>query len=318
MTLQTLRNFDLNLLVSLDALLTAGNVSHAAAKLHLSQSTVSGHLAKLRAVFRDELLLPRASGRGMVLTPHAEILRDQVRESLAQVEGMFGRKGGFDPATQQRTFTIAIVPSDAAALAFASACIPRVKDAAGPGVRVAMRTVNIDSIVVEMERGTIDLLVSRQDLVPASLKSRHLVDEPFVMVQRKQHPRGRRPPSMAEFCRLGHVVTPGPHGMPSFVDRALAALGQQRRIEVESSDFTLTIDIVATTDYVATLPAHLVNNRGDRLDVFDLPFALPPLQLCASWHLRWQFDPGASWLRDQLSGAAETWSDGVAATAVAA
>lgn len=305
---QSLQTFDLNLLVSLDALLAAGNVSHAAEKLHLSQSTVSGHLAKLRAMFDDELLVRRASGRGMVLTPHAETLRALVRASLSNMQAMFGRKDAFDPATEQRTFSMAIAPPDAAALAFVSALIPRLKQRGGPDVRIAVRTVSVEAIVSEMESATIDLLVSRQELVPMALKSRLLVVEDFVMMQRRQHPRGLRPPSLAEFCELGHVVTPGPGGIPSFVDRALAEIGCERRIAVESSDHALTMSIVAATDYVAITPAHLVQNQLDRFATFAIPFALAPVQLCASWHPRWQFDPAAVWLREQLSGAAAVWN----------
>ena len=60
-----LRAFDLNLLVTLDALLTEANVTRAAQRLHLSQSAVSGQLARLRQLFDDPLLLPADNGRGM-------------------------------------------------------------------------------------------------------------------------------------------------------------------------------------------------------------------------------------------------------------
>ena len=48
-----LRSVDLNLLVSLDALLDERNVTRAAHRLHLSQSSVSAQLSRLREVFGD-------------------------------------------------------------------------------------------------------------------------------------------------------------------------------------------------------------------------------------------------------------------------
>ena len=69
--------FDLNLLVALDALLRECNVTQAGNRLNLSQSAMSGALARLRHHFRDELLVP--VGRQMVLTP--------VAEGLVGVEG---------------------------------------------------------------------------------------------------------------------------------------------------------------------------------------------------------------------------------------
>jgi LysR family transcriptional regulator, nod-box dependent transcriptional activator len=64
-----LHQFDLNLLVALDALLTERNVTQAGTRLNLSQSAMSGALARLRTLLEDELLVP--VGRRMVLTPLA-------------------------------------------------------------------------------------------------------------------------------------------------------------------------------------------------------------------------------------------------------
>ncbi|HAU94592.1 MAG TPA: LysR family transcriptional regulator, partial [Serratia marcescens] len=56
--MNNLRRLDLNLLVTLDALLAEHNVTRAAQRLNFSQPAVSVHLAKLRAIFDDPLLLP--------------------------------------------------------------------------------------------------------------------------------------------------------------------------------------------------------------------------------------------------------------------
>ena len=53
-----LGGLDLNLLVALDALFAEKSVSRAGERLHLSQSATSGALARLREVFRDQLLVP--------------------------------------------------------------------------------------------------------------------------------------------------------------------------------------------------------------------------------------------------------------------
>jgi len=52
-----LRRYDLNLLVTLEALLDEGSVTGAARRLSLSQSAVSAALDRLRAVFADPLLV---------------------------------------------------------------------------------------------------------------------------------------------------------------------------------------------------------------------------------------------------------------------
>ncbi len=54
--LVNLGRFDLNLLVALDALLAERSVTRAAARVGLGQSAMSHNLARLRALFGDELL----------------------------------------------------------------------------------------------------------------------------------------------------------------------------------------------------------------------------------------------------------------------
>ena len=51
--MRNIRGIDLELLVTLEALLTACNVTHVARRLHLSQPTVSVRLGKLRHLFAD-------------------------------------------------------------------------------------------------------------------------------------------------------------------------------------------------------------------------------------------------------------------------
>jgi DNA-binding transcriptional LysR family regulator len=70
-----LNGADLNLLVSLDALIEEGNVTKAAARLNVSQPALSAQLARLRDIFRDPLLVPSKTGRGMIPTARALELR---------------------------------------------------------------------------------------------------------------------------------------------------------------------------------------------------------------------------------------------------
>ena len=82
-----LQRFDLNLLVALDALLTEKNVTRAGRRMNLSQSAMSGALARLRGFFQDELLV--TVGRRMVLTPLADDLVQPLRDVLLQVHGTY-------------------------------------------------------------------------------------------------------------------------------------------------------------------------------------------------------------------------------------
>ncbi|MBW8837567.1 MAG: LysR family transcriptional regulator, partial [Burkholderia sp.] len=100
-----LRKLDLNLLVTLDVLLAELNVTRAAERLNFSQPSVSVHLAKLRDVLGDPLLLP--GPRGMRATARAEALREPLRQALEALEQAVAPARPFDPAQATQTWRIA-------------------------------------------------------------------------------------------------------------------------------------------------------------------------------------------------------------------
>ena len=86
-----IRDFDLNLLPALDALLRHQSVTIAARELNMSQSALSAALARLRTVLGDELLV--RTGRGMRPTTRAielgtllSSLLEQVRDNLLSTD----------------------------------------------------------------------------------------------------------------------------------------------------------------------------------------------------------------------------------------
>src|SRR5918997_1900280 len=99
-------SLDLNLLVSLDALLEQRSVTRAAARMGLSQPALSASLARLRRHFGDELLT--RVGNEYRLTPLAVQLRELVRVALTGVERVFTAQPGFDPASSTREFSLLV------------------------------------------------------------------------------------------------------------------------------------------------------------------------------------------------------------------
>src|SRR5215218_921253 len=90
-------NLDLNLLLSLRALLTERNVTRAAAALGLSQPAVSAALARLRRHFGDDLLV--RVGNRYELTPLALRLVERTERAVGGIEEVFSAAPDFDPAS---------------------------------------------------------------------------------------------------------------------------------------------------------------------------------------------------------------------------
>jgi len=99
------KNFDLGLLVTLEALLAEGNVTRAARRLNLSQPALSARLARLRDELGDPLLIP--ARRGMILTQRAVELRQPLHDALEGVRRVMAEGMPSDPATMEATLVIA-------------------------------------------------------------------------------------------------------------------------------------------------------------------------------------------------------------------
>ena len=290
------KRLDLNLLVTLEALLVEQNVTRAAARLNLSQPAVSAQLSRLRNAFDDPLLIP--AQRGMTPTAKAVELLDPLRHALDQVRATVASHTNFDPAKAELTVTIACTDYLQAAVVKPLAVELRTR---APGVRVALRNLDLPQLEVQMARGDVDLALMTPEVAPLSLRTRHLFDERYVLIGRRDHPRLRRKISVTQFAQLEHVivslrgadfVTP--------VDNVLAALGYKRNVVLSAASFLFVPEIVAGSDFVALVPELLVRDRRDRLLLVEPPFPVEGFAVGMVWHERGHGHGGQRWVREAI------------------
>ncbi|MGN6318944.1 LysR family transcriptional regulator [Trinickia sp.] len=302
-----LKGLDLNLLVSLDALLEEANVTRAAERLHLTQPAVSTQLGRLRQMFGDPLLIPAPSGRGMTRTVRGAELMAPLKAALAQLEAVVLKQPSFDPRADTRRFSIA--GSDQAVAVLGFQLMRTWPERAGPNVQLAFVTAAQSTSVERFERGEVDLLIGSERMVPEWAKARKLYDERFVFVQRKGHPRGTGPLDLDTYCALDHVLVSTSGGQFfGFMDEHLERLGRTRRVALSVQHFTAVPQLLALTDYVSTLPSRLVTRHRDTLDIFELPFEARGFAMSAAWHPRSHLDPANTWLRETVADIALNWA----------
>ncbi|MFS8049628.1 LysR family transcriptional regulator [Rhizobium sp. BR 314] len=290
---------DLNLLRSLDVLIEEANVTHAAARLGVTQPGLSAQLARLRAIFNDPLLVPSEKGRGMIPTSRALELREPLHAALKDLNAVIRTPARFDPRTDARTFAIAA--TDNAVVVLGLPLIERLRQTAGRGIRLSFSSTGTD-VAAELERGEIDLLIGSDRMIPPTMKARKLLEESYVMIQRKGHPRGRAPLDLDAYCKLEHVLVSTSGGsFHGFIDEQLEKLGYRRSVALSVHQFVMAPMIVSSTDFVSTLPRRFAARFADRLDLFDLPFPAQGFNLFAAWHPRAHADPALTWLRNQLA-----------------
>jgi DNA-binding transcriptional LysR family regulator len=291
-----LRKLDLNLLVTLEALLAEQNVTRAAERLHFSQPTVSVQLAKLREIFGDPLLLP--GPRGMRPTTRAESLREPLRQALEALAGAVAPEAAFDPASARHAWTIAATDYAESTLVRPTL---RTLRASAPHTRLAIVELVPPRIAKQAEHGQIDLAFHTTEGSPPGMRRRALFTERYVLVGRAGHPRLKRRPTSAQFCALEHViVSPDGGGFHGVTDDALAAVGLARRVVLSVPHFLFALSAVASTDLVAMVPERLVREEG-ALRVVEAPLEVPGYEMSMLWDERSHRDPAHRWLRELIA-----------------
>ncbi|SQF97045.1 LysR family transcriptional regulator [Paucimonas lemoignei] len=292
----TLRRLDLNLLVTLDALLSEQNVTRAARLLNLAQPTVSLQLGRLREILDDPLLLP--GPRGMSPTERARELRGPLREALVALEGALSPSATFEPALSNQTWKVAASDYAATALVWPSLALLR---RLAPNTRLALLNKHPANLANDLENGQLDLALHTRDDAPPKLRHKSLVHERYVVAGRRGHPALATRLSLKAFCGLEHaVMSPTGAGFVGSTDQALAAKGLERRVVLSVSNFNSLVSALTHSDLVAVVPERLVRDEP-ALHVQAPPLAIPGFEMLMLWPERLHRDPAHMWLRDLIA-----------------
>jgi DNA-binding transcriptional LysR family regulator len=290
-----LKRVDLNLLVTLDALLAEHNVTRAAGRLHRSQPAVSVQLARLRDIFGDPLLLP--GPRGMRPTARANELREPLRQALESLAHAVAPSRPFDPAQASQTWRIAA--SDYGESTIVLPALARLR-AAAPGARLAVLDLTPPTLARRAEQGDVDLAFHICEEAPPGLRLKPVFTERYVLASRVGHPLLRRPPTLAQFCKLDHViVSPVGGGFRGVTDAALAERGMTRNVSLSVPHFLFLSSVLASTDLVALVPSRLVHGN-EALQSVEPPLDIPGFEMLMLWPERVHRDPAHQWLREQI------------------
>ncbi|VVE61726.1 LysR family transcriptional regulator [Pandoraea captiosa] len=298
-----LRRIDLNLLLTLHALLAERHVSRAAVRLHRSQPAVSHALAQLRRLFDDPLLVRRDGA--LALTARALELQRPLEDALDQLQGLL-HAPTFDPARARRTFRVAL--SDYGSRVVLPALTRRLREHA-PGIDLAATQASREAMLTQLLDGEIDLALGVFPEFPGELEMQTLFEESFVCVADRATLPARGGLTMADWLARPHLLVAMRPGADNEIDRALAELGRTRRVAVTLPHWSIAPELVRGTDLVLTVAQrsllhsrHMHQLRHEpQLRQFAPPFPIPPFKFQAAWHARREVDPAHRWLRAQIA-----------------
>lgn len=283
---------DLNLLFTLDVLLQEGSVARAAQRLRLSPSAMSRALARLRETTGDPLLV--RAGRGLVATPRATELREQVSQLVLNAEAVLRPAEQLDLQQLVRTFTLRT--REGFVENFGAALINRVA-AEAPGVQLCFvqktdkNSTALRDGAVDLETGVVGQATAPEVRVQALFRDR------FIGVARAGHPLSKGEITAATYAQAKHIAISRRVQDKGPIDEALHVLGLERQVTTIVSSFSAALALAQASDLVATVPERHTGNLRAGMHSFELPVTAPEFTVSLLWHPRLHADAAHRWLR---------------------
>lgn len=283
---------DFNLLLTLDALLAEGSVAAAARRLRLSPSAMSRALARLRETTGDPLLV--RAGRGLVPTPRALALREQVSRLVQDTAAVLRPTEQIDLDKLVRLFTLRC--REGFVENFGADLLARVA-AEAPGVQLRFLQKS-DKESTSLRDGTVDLETGVVgNAAGPELRSRVLFADRLIGVVRVGHPLGEGAITPSRYAQGLHVAVSRRGLAKGPVDEALNALGLERRVATIVDSFSSALALARASELVATVPERHTATLCAGMVSFSLPFATPEMTISMLWHPRMDGDAAHRWLR---------------------
>jgi DNA-binding transcriptional LysR family regulator len=289
---QSMPSPDLNLLITLDALLTEGSVARAAQRLRLSPSAMSRALARLRETTGDPLLV--RAGRGLVPTPRATDLRTQTSQLVHDAQAILRPTQNFKLKALVRTFTLRTREG------FVETFGPKLISSANlqaPGVRLCFLP-KTSKQPDALRNGTVDLETGViSPTTGPELRTQSLFQDRFIAVLRKDHSLTKARLTPTRYASGQHIVVSRRGLESSPIDEVLSTLKMKRHITTIVGTFSAALALAKASDLIATVPERQTGILRDGLHSMNLPFPTPTLTISMLWHPRMDADPAHTWLR---------------------
>ena len=293
----SLARLDLNLLAVFDMLMQERNVTRAAERLHLSQSTVSHALGRLRVALDDPLFV--MSRREMMPTERAKALAGPVRQALAMLEQGLRQAKGFDPATARRIFRIATPGSVEHGLV--PVLVERLHRQA-PHCRLEVCELADSNYERELEKGELDLVIgfAGANHLSPRLWREEWFNNPLVCLS----PLGSELPDVltpVELVSRPHIHTSSWGHSQAMVELWLARFGVERELGVRLPSFMAVPPLMATGRYLVVVPEMIGRHfcRYYPLRMHQLDPAIPIVYLMAG-HPLTAHDEAIRWFKSLL------------------
>lgn len=322
MNLQKLSRLDLNLLVSLQALLEEKSVTRAAQRLFITQPAMSRVLQRLRHQLDDPLFT--RTGNELVPTPKARDLQMRLPRLLENILEIVS-EGEFDPAAYVGEITIAV--PEFVAISLVSE-LTKVVTQYAPGVILSISS-ETETVEGELADGVLDFAIDIEKGITEDISARSLAIFTPSIWMREGHPLASKSrvtldeileyPFVQYYLLISKRVSARTDAR---FDRVLRDLGRKRKKAMVTNQLMTAMETVCDTDclMVAAKYGLTLEREMYRIVRKRYPAELPhegTISLVLLQHKRTSGSPIHRWLADKIVGLMREWDKDLAADSAA-
>jgi DNA-binding transcriptional LysR family regulator len=316
MNLQKLSRLDLNLLVSLQALLEEKSVTKAAQRLFITQPAMSRVLQRLRTQLGDPLFT--RAGNELVPTPKAKEIQLHLPGLLESILDIVS-EGEFDPATYSGEISIAV--PEFVAISLISE-LTRVVTEQAPGLILSISS-ETESVEGELADGLLDFAIDIDKGVTEDINSKSLAIFTPSIWMREGHPLADKAqvtiddilqyPFVQYYLLIAKRVSARTDAR---FDKALRDLGRKRKKALVTNQLMTAMETVCDTDclMVAARYGETMEREMYRIVRKPYPVELPHvarIPLVLLQHRRTESSPIHHWISKKIVELIKVWKKNI-------
>jgi DNA-binding transcriptional LysR family regulator len=294
-----MRGYDLDLLRFLQVLIEEESVSLAARRLKVSEPAMSRHLAKLRVVFADPILVQ--SGRSMSASAFAAGILDRVQELVRTADSLIETRALANLANMAPTFTIRA--NDLVVASLALPLLQALKKEC-PRCELVWAPEIDDPASDPLRNGRVDLYIGATDVMKPEIRRQTLFRDHMRGVVRRDHPILAKPVTPQSMALYDYISVSRRGRAQGPIDWILRnQFGLTRRIAMVVPNYHCMVESVKESDLILPLPGIVVEHisiKALKLATFEFPLSLPSIDVFQAWHPRRDTDPVHRWMRETL------------------
>jgi len=260
------------------AVAETAHFTRAAAKLHVTQPTLSHQIRELEGQLNLSLFdrvgrRVKLTAAGETLLPHARKVLRELEEAQTALSELHGLKRGLLRVGIVQTVNACVIPDIVARYS-----------AAHTGIRVECSEMAVADIESHLETGQLDLGISFLPPARKSLAGERLFTEELIAVVATDHPLAKRRQLRVRDLKSQPLVLLSPkYCTRQLIDRAFAEAAVEPELRVEMNTVAGILDTVRRTRLISLLPTLALCQQDRGLKAIALTNPKPQRSIGLVW-----------------------------------